>query len=483
MASSSKLLTVFLLSLSLALSLFAVDFDSIKKELSSSNKEISIRAYDTLKTLYVNSVMSDDKEMSIESLKLLGEYAKKFGDDPKEYQEELKQLGFQELSQSEPKKTEPKSGSLRIKQITSAKESINIKYESSIDKDVVLKTFSLKDPPRIVYDIQGELLSKPPKLSLSGTKEVVIAQNRHEVVRVVLHPKEGESFNIEAKGDTLSISNATVPITPIIKQIEPSKEEPKSIEPIEPPPPPKEEIKIEATPKEESSKKIDLSNKVVVLDAGHGGKDCGALASDKTCEKDLALKITKYIRDELKSMGLKKVYLTREKDVFIKLRNRTKIANDKNADIFVSVHLNSVPKSKAAKLIGVETYFLSHARSERAKNVAAIENQDDIEDMDYFTKNTFLSILNSKRIVESNKLSIDIQRGMLKELSGYKPVDGGVREGPFWVLVGAQMPSVLIEVGYISNPRELNLLKTTAYQKKAAKGIAEGIINYLYQNG
>lgn len=498
------LLSILALLIS-ALLLFASSLDNIEKEINSSNAESALRGYNSLKTYYVNSLMSNNPTNTVNALNMLAKYAKNFGDDPNVYVRELKGydtipvLKSDEVKPKEPPKDKRVSSDgkvgAKIVEIRSDSNSISLLYDGGVDSSYIIKEFRLKEPLRYVYDIQGELATKTPETSFEGVSKVVAANNRQGVVRVVLHMDKERDFDIDVSGDTLTISNKGAQKTETKK----SSSEPKNIDSSPPPiitptlPPPKVEeeiMMIEEEPAPPISKfdtpqkgKIDFSSKVVVLDAGHGGKDCGALAHDKTCEKTLALQITKFVRDELKKEGFKKIYLTREKDVFIKLRDRTKIANDKNADIFVSIHLNSVPKAKASQLRGVETYFLSHARSERAKNVAAIENSDDMEDMDYFTKNTFLSLLNSKRIVESNKLAIDIQRGMIRGLKSHKPVDGGVREGPFWVLVGAQMPSVLVEVGYISHTEELRLLKNQTYQKQAARGIAEGIMNYIRQNG
>ena len=162
------------------------------------------------------------------------------------------------------------------------------------------------------------------------------------------------------------------------------------------------------------------------------------------------------------------------------------MANDKNADIFISIHANALDKkAKNYKLAnGIETYFLSTARSERARKVAEIENKDDIEIMNHFSKLSFLNSLNSQRLLASNKLAIDVQSGMLINARKlYKTtVDGGVREGPFWVLAGALMPSILIEVGYMTNENDLKRLQSKEYQNALAKGIADGIDGYFLKN-
>ncbi|PAF50779.1 hypothetical protein BKH43_04275 [Helicobacter sp. 13S00401-1] len=223
--------------------------------------------------------------------------------------------------------------------------------------------------------------------------------------------------------------------------------------------------------------------KVIVIDPGHGGKDCGTFGIDKVCEKVIVLAIGKKLASILDRMGYV-VYMTRDSDVFIDLRRRTEMANEIKADLFVSIHANSIPKGKPNTPKGIETYFLSTARTERALAVADIENQGDTATMNYFSKSYFLSTINSQRLVASNKLAIDIQFGALKSVrTKYKDVvDGGVREGPFWVLAGALMPSVLIETGYNSNPIEAPRLINNDYQELLAIGIANGIRSYFAKN-
>jgi len=229
-------------------------------------------------------------------------------------------------------------------------------------------------------------------------------------------------------------------------------------------------------------KRLDR-NKVIVIDAGHGGKDPGAVGYRKYREKIVVLDVASELRKILKSRGYK-VYMTRDRDKFVKLSNRTKYANKKDADIFISVHAKAVSKKNANKVHGIECYFLSKSRSARAKKVAAKENSADMSDMNFYGKKSFLNTLNSHNIVASNKLAIDLQRGMLGSLkTSYKNVhDGGVREGPFWVLVGAQMPSVLVEVGFISHPTEAKRLVNVKYQKKLALGLANGVERYFLNN-
>ncbi|WP_121018348.1 N-acetylmuramoyl-L-alanine amidase family protein [Helicobacter pylori] len=224
-------------------------------------------------------------------------------------------------------------------------------------------------------------------------------------------------------------------------------------------------------------------HKKIVLDAGHGGKDCGAMSANLVCEKDIVLEVVKFLHKELKKRGYN-VLLTRDKDIYIDLVARTELANKKSADLFISVHANSIPKRSTSNAHGIETYFLSTARSERARKVAEQENKDNVNLMDYFSKSLLLNSLNTQRLIVSNKLAIDVQYGMLQSIRKNYPdvVDGGVREGPFWVLAGALMPSILIEIGYNSHAIESKRIQSKPYQKILAKGIADGIDSFFSKN-
>ncbi|GAA9652894.1 N-acetylmuramoyl-L-alanine amidase [Helicobacter pylori] len=224
-------------------------------------------------------------------------------------------------------------------------------------------------------------------------------------------------------------------------------------------------------------------HKKIVLDAGHGGKDCGAMSANLVCEKDIVLEVVKFLHKELKKRGYS-ILLTRDKDIYIDLVARTELANKKSADLFISVHANSIPKRSTSNAHGIETYFLSTARSERARKVAEQENKDDVNLMDYFSKSLLLNSLNTQRLIVSNKLAIDVQYGMLQSIRKNYPdvVDGGVREGPFWVLAGALMPSILIEIGYNSHAIESKRIQSKPYQKILAKGIADGIDSFFSKN-
>jgi len=219
----------------------------------------------------------------------------------------------------------------------------------------------------------------------------------------------------------------------------------------------------------------------IVVDPGHGGKDSGALGgSRRYMEKTVVLQIAKKVRSHLKRLGFR-VYMTRNSDRFVKLGVRTRYANRKHADAFVSIHANAVSGSRRYTAEGLETYFLQVSRSARSKRVAARENSVVLRAKDKVSKNVLLNLMTGPKIVMSNKMAIDVQKRMLKNIRGkFRSVkDNGVRPAPFWVLVGAQMPAVLVETGYITHAKERKRLFDPTYQDLVAKGIAEGISNYF----
>lgn len=226
---------------------------------------------------------------------------------------------------------------------------------------------------------------------------------------------------------------------------------------------------------------IDRSDSLVVIDAGHGGCDSGALCDGRQ-EKDLVLKITKKLKKEFAREGYR-VHLTRGDDRFLTLAQRTRIADRKDAKVFISIHANAIAdKSRFGIVEGVETYFLQKTRDERSQRIAARENAAVLCGADRLSQDVIIdSVLSGPKIIESNKLAIDVQKNMVKNLkSEYSDVkDGGVRPGPFYVLVGASRPSILVEIGYITNPKERARLFTANYQEKIVEGIVQGVNRYL----
>ena len=226
---------------------------------------------------------------------------------------------------------------------------------------------------------------------------------------------------------------------------------------------------------------VDRSKSLIVIDAGHGGHDSGARAGGRL-EKDLVLAITRKLYAELKRQGYR-VYYTRADDRFLKLGERTRIADHKDAKVFVSVHANAIANKSRFNIVeGVETYFLQKTRDARSQRIAKRENASVLQGTDALSKEVIIdSVLNGPKIIQSHKLAIDVQNNIMAKLnSNYSNVkDGGVRPAPFYVLVGASRPSILVEVGYITNDKERQRLFTDNYQDNLAQGIANGIGRYI----
>ena len=223
------------------------------------------------------------------------------------------------------------------------------------------------------------------------------------------------------------------------------------------------------------------SDSLVVIDAGHGGHDSGALCGGKQ-EKDLVLQITKKLKDALEDEGYR-VYMTRGNDRFLKLGQRTRIADKKDAKVFISIHANAISnKNRFEAVEGIETYFLQKTRDERSQRIASRENAAVLLGADALSKNVIIdSVLNGPKIIQSHKLAIAVQHNIMKSVKSryHDAISGGARPAPFYVLVGASRPSILVEVGYITNTKERHRLFTSDYQERIAKGIVKGVNRYL----
>jgi N-acetylmuramoyl-L-alanine amidase len=216
----------------------------------------------------------------------------------------------------------------------------------------------------------------------------------------------------------------------------------------------------------------------IVIDAGHGGHDTGTIGPTGLMEKDLCLdvglRLGKIIQQRLP--GADVVY-TRSDDTFIPLEERTRIANEAKADLFISIHANSSHDHGAR---GIETYYLNLKASPDAMEVAARENataQESVHDLEDLVK----KIARSEKIDESREFAADIQESLAKRIQkNYKPVkDRGVRKAPFVVLIGADMPSILTEISFLSNPADEQLLKKPEHRQRVAEGLYQGVASYL----
>ncbi len=459
----------------LSLNLYGVSNAELLKRadtaLKSGKKSTVFTAYNSYKNLYLKALIDGDATLQKKALQGIVASGKKLHIDVSEYQ---KKLLKHVVSKPHVKRivkpvsvTKPTIKSENIKKkikvihthsITKAQWKGNeliITFSKNLVKNRV-NYFKLEDAKkssyRYIFDIHTSLLEKNYNLRKTPLKRVSLSQYKRNTVRLVIESATKLPLRFYYKQKQLVIKPG---IASSVHQ----------------------NVSLQKEP--------TLPRKTIVIDPGHGGKDSGAIGYKKNIyEKDIVFRISKELAAILRKKG-HQVYLTRTRDRFVKLHKRTEYANKKRADIFISIHANAIPrKGKIHQAYGIETYFLSPSNSKRAERVAAKENIKDMDNMNRFGKDSFLNFLNREKILASNKLSIDLQQSVLRTLRKHysKVKDGGVRKGPFWVLVGAQMPAVLVEVGFVSNPMEAKRLMNRTYQRRFAQGLAEGIERYFLKN-
>jgi N-acetylmuramoyl-L-alanine amidase len=342
-------------------------------------------------------------------------------------------------------------------------EITNLGYRSYPDHAAIVITLShkaaftrnrLSNPDRLYFDFKDCTIGKKirPVMSFSngGIKSVRVAQFNGSTIRVVLDLEEGTNFKVsELDGP--------------------------------------ERIVVDVNAREKAAAATEppvVLKKRIVIDAGHGGHDTGAIGPDGLYEKDVVLDIALKLKKILEKDPNYDVFLTRDSDVFIPLPERTKIANRDHADLFVSIHANASTSREAR---GVETYFLNWTNNEENMKVAARENQITMKQMRQMKKpNDVLDVMlddlarDNKRD-ESMALANYIQDRLVEGVDRDNPrvVNLGVKWAFFYVLFGARMPSVLVEVSFISNPHEERLLNKSGYREDIARSIAAGIRKYM----
>jgi N-acetylmuramoyl-L-alanine amidase len=229
------------------------------------------------------------------------------------------------------------------------------------------------------------------------------------------------------------------------------------------------------------ARQLGLGIRRVVIDPGHGGKDPGCVGKKGLKEKDVVLQVSLFLKKLLSSREDLDVILTRETDISMPPEDRPVIANQKQADIFISIHANALPNKKFS---GVETFYLNFSRDPKVNEIAARENATSTKNIGEMTE-IIKKIVRNSKIVESKELAKRIQEHLVKRLSqkysGIKSL--GVKGGPFWVLIGGEMPSILVEISYLSNPRDETRLKSPQYLQEVARGIYDGIVEYMHSLG
>ncbi len=370
----------------------------------------------------------------------------------------------------------------------------------------------IPNPDRLFFDIVG---ARPrtrriavKQVNDSLLKRIRIAENVPGVTRVVLDLEDGVEYTasqlqnpdrlmVELRAPATVISKATadsIPLpganAPALPAAAPAVVPPMAVPPVltakptasvqsslaamEPTANPARRLSGDGS--RSLTRALGLKINRVVIDAGHGGHDQGTAGPHGLLEKDLvldvALRLGKLVEQKMSS----EVIYTRSDDTFVPLKERTELANRKRADLFISIHANSSP---APRVAGIETYYLNFTASAEALDVAARENassQNTVSDLSDLVS----SIAKHDKIEESREFASDVQSALqtfeIRNSPGAK--DRGIRKAPFVVLIGAQMPSVLAEIGFLSNAREENNLNKPEYRQKLAEALYKGLSKY-----
>jgi N-acetylmuramoyl-L-alanine amidase len=352
----------------------------------------------------------------------------------------------------------------------------------------------LRDPGRIYIDVlqaklnpilQGQ--SYPVKAEY--VSQIRISQKTPSTVRLVVDVDFArvQSYRVYHLPDPFRL---VIDVYPHGGQA-PSQTPAQTPTPAEKPPQPGDRVqpavKRQVDPKDPNfngtslARQLGLGVRTVVIDPGHGGPRPGTIGKSGLQEKEVNLGVALALRKLLREKAGLDAILTRESDVDVTLEDRTVIANQKRADLFVSIHSNAHRDRKRG---GVETFFLNVSPDPSVVELAAAENATSTKNIGEM-KSILQKIVQNSKVQESRELAEMIQRNLVKALSQDLPSikNLGVKGGPFWVLIGGEMPSVLVEISHLSNAREEAKLRTKKYQELAAQGIYDGIVEYIRSLG
>jgi N-acetylmuramoyl-L-alanine amidase len=329
-----------------------------------------------------------------------------------------------------------------------------------------------QDPLRLSIDLHHALLPAeltPLPIEDGTVNAVQIGQFDVETVRVVLNVEAMESYKV------FKLSHPSRLVIDVFEKN--LKENPGTSSQVE--------TALPSDPPPVLPGQPELYVQTIVVDPGHGGEDPGAIGKSGLQEKNIVLDVGLRLKELLEKRLGKKVIMTRDQDVFIPLQERTEIANRQGADLFLSIHANASPRKEAK---GIETYLLGRSSTRDAMIVAARENsatEQSTGDLEMI----LADLLTTVKKEESLKFAHYIQGSMVNTLqTRYPVVDLGVKQAPFYVLVNAQMPSILAEISFVSNPDEEKRLASPAYRQQIAEALLAGVEKYIttvkfaYQN-
>jgi len=326
-------------------------------------------------------------------------------------------------------------------------------------------THPLLQAEGVTIEIPNTILGSSAKSKLAAGKIVkpfIITQPSERSVHVLLPTGSFKSYKLLTLAD---------PPRLVIDVVHPS--EPRTIPRAEPSPDLAPPLPTPQQPLQPRTKSFTT----IVIDPGHGGRDPGARGQQGTEEKDITLKVALKLRDLLSRQGGIRVLMTRERDEFVELEDRTKFANGQEADLFVSIHVNS-HHQRSVK--GIEIYHFGEAKDQRALEVAARENGTPLNSTGVGWEYLVADLLTAKKIEASLELAWTTKEAMVANLNGqYALVDHGVKTAPFYVLRFTSMPSILAEIAYISNSAEEDLLRTTRFTTRVAEALMQGVTSFL----
>ncbi len=366
---------------------------------------------------------------------------------------------------------------------------VTLDHEAPFEKHEIARSPGASVLSRIYFDINGARLAPGVKDIPIGDgllKSARAGQYKADTVRIVLDVENIKDYKIFTFSDPFRIlvdvkGERAAGISNLLPTIQSSPLLTESVARGEQGSLPKEQLALhkETQPVKSITRTAVKPGKIrrIVVDPGHGGKDPGAVGLSGLQEKDIVLSVSLLLAKKLKEeLGIDAV-MTRSTDVFIELQERTAIANQVGADLFVSIHVNAALNRSAS---GIETYYLNLAKTEKAAQLAARENGTSLEKVSLLQAVLFDLMANYK-LNDSAHLAEEVQKSLHRKLESRNPgvKNLGVKQGPFYVLVGATMPSILVEAAFISNEKEEARLKEPDFQEQVAEGILDGIISYI----
>lgn len=466
-----RLFVIFLLATTLLVAASAKhDLDGAKKNLYSSSKEKQFRAYDTYKRYYIKALINGDTKQQERCLNGICIAGKKLRIDVRDYEQKLKRLEqnptkkvvskkkIASHTKTEKIKPSKKSKSKKVK-LRSQHALTGFKWEGRslvLSFDFTLKArdvnyFPLKPEGkkgyRYIFDVNA-IIHQKPIIKHKDLKRIVISQHKPNSIRIVFESTKERKPHFRRDGKRLIIDLG---------------------------------ISKVYAPKAKPQSRVHTKNKLIIIDPGHGGRDGGAVGYQRHLEKDIVLAISKRLAKVLRNDGYK-VKMTRDRDKTVSLKYRTKYTRKNKPDLFISIHANSVPKKNRYKAKGIEIYYLDPKRgSQRSSRLERKENAADYSAMSSSITRLFSATQSREKVIKSNFLAIDMGQNVVSRLreKRFKVKDAKVAGGNFWVLVGATSAAVLVEVGFVSNPKEVQMLVKKSYQQTFAEGLADGVDQYF----